>query len=99
MRGSALAECGAAANRRRCVEAAARTVPEARRALRSLELFSPAPRDRMVHIEYRAVLFMRLAMPEATLAELAGAMGFTKDAYASQLRRALRYARRLEAKQ
>jgi hypothetical protein len=26
-------------------------------------------------------------------------MGFTKDAYSSQLRRALRYARRLEAKQ
>jgi DNA-binding transcriptional regulator WhiA len=52
-----------------------------------------------MHTEYRAVLLMRLALPEATLAELARQMDTTKDAYAAQLRRALRYSRQLEAAQ
>jgi DNA-binding transcriptional regulator WhiA len=96
---TALQAAGAVANRRRCVQAAARTVPEARRAARSLDLYPAQPQDRCMHTEYRAVLLLRAAMPDATLAELADTMGLSKDAYAAQLRRALQYARRLEAAQ
>lgn len=99
MRSAAVLAAGAASNRQRTVEAAARTIPLARRALWSLEHFPAHPKDLGMHAEYRAVLLVRAAIPDATLSECGDVLAMSKDTYAALLRRGIRYAHRLEAAQ
>jgi hypothetical protein len=48
------------------------------------------------HTMYEEVLTARVLNPRATLAELADQLGMSKDTYAGRLRRALRYAQRIQ---
>lgn len=90
-----------AANSRRSRRAAARTVVQAREALQVLRAFDGHPatlRYPGVFDAYYETLAPRVSFPNDSLAELAFHLGVSKDTYAGRLRRALRYAQRLQEK-
>lgn len=68
-------------NAARRAAAAARTVDDAERALRDL--------PRHADPALRRLLRVRVDHPDASLDELGGLLGMTKDQYAGRLRRAL----------
>lgn len=88
---------GGIANRNRTAQAVALQVPRARKAYWALVKHQPQGVHEMsVHEPYIDALAARLRQPRASLSEIATHIGVTKNVYASQLRRALAYAKRLE---
>jgi hypothetical protein len=86
-------------NERRTRQLGAEQVTKAQAAL---DLFERAPtknvRDRSDRETHTHVLIARVGYCNSTLAEIAEAVGLTKDAYWSKLRRAPAYAERLETR-
>ncbi|MGB3485254.1 MAG: hypothetical protein WBB07_23945 [Mycobacterium sp.] len=86
-------------NLNRTRDAAERTVAKAQHAVTVLKA-NPASRrhDLALQQEYLDILQARIDRPNASLAEIGGALGMTKDRYASSLRRALLAATSIERK-
>lgn len=84
-------------NARRSATAAARTVAKAEVAIESISKEGPSNRARVseARTEYLYVLRLRVKHPTDSLAQLADRAGMTKDAYWSQLRRALLHANKI----
>ena len=84
-------------NARRSATAAARTVSKAKVAIETISNAGPTNRARTSEArrEYLYVLRLRVKYPDYSLAQLADRAGMTKDAYWSQLRRALLHANKI----
>jgi len=87
-------------NGRRTIVAAARTVAQACAGIDIIDAHEPTSvRDARAAFRYRHVLKARHQHPDSSLAEIAAALGVSKDTYSAALRRALAYAARLAAAQ
>lgn len=88
------------ANQSRTRTAAARTVADAWAAIDVIARHEPTgDRDERSALRYRDALKARHDNPEASLAEIAASLGMTKHIYSARLRRALRYAAKIQAAQ
>lgn len=87
-------------NRARTRMAAERTVAESCVALDVINCHEPINnRDHDAAFIHWHALKARHDNPGASLAEIAAGLGITKDTYSARLRRALRYAAKLQAAQ
>lgn len=87
------------ANRNRTDGAAVRTIAEARKALITMRKWDGHPSTRKypgMFNTYYETLVARINHPRDSLAQIGAALGTTKHSYSARLRRALRYAQRLE---